>query len=114
MKSRWITDSLCLFPATVHAEFISGGDLAGYCATDREFALGYVAGIADYQTVVQTIFPSEKAARKVKPYLCLAPDLTNAKLLDLVCTYLKDHPETRDYGAEAVVHNAIIKASPCK
>lgn len=114
MKSRWVIVTFCLLPAVAHAEFINGSDLAGYCSTDRAFELGYVSGIADYQTVVRTIFPSQKAVRRVNPYLCLAPDLTSAQLLDLVCTYLKEHPETHDYGAEAVVHNAIIKASPCK
>jgi hypothetical protein len=64
------------------------------------FCIGYVMGVSDSpQSLHLTCSPKEA---------------TGKQTVDLVVSYLRDHPDARQYVAAQEVTLALVKAFPCK
>lgn len=83
--------------------FRSGNELYASCPDEssipaKTLSLGYVMGVAD---------AIEGAVA------CPNPRVGSGQMRDVVCTYLRDHPESRDKPAGYLAVLAIAKAWPC-
>jgi hypothetical protein len=67
----------------------------------RGLCLGYVEATAD-------TLMAERPGRQ-----CISRDVTFGQLEDVVRTYLQEHPEKRQYGANVIVASALTQAFPC-
>lgn len=89
-----------LFAAgTAHAQFYTGNELLDKIRTNRTFATGYVAGVADGN-------PSQQ---------CIPPNsVTLGQVVDVVELKLINHPDIRHMPAAVLVLAAIQVTWPCK
>jgi Rap1a immunity proteins len=87
---------------------VLGKDLFGFCsdrsANSQSFCNGYLAGVADALSVVNTL--GVKTA-------CLQLNIANEKVKDIVVQYLTAHPEKRDLAAAGQGLMALQAAFPC-
>jgi hypothetical protein len=88
--------------------FVVGRDLFGFCsnrsANSQSFCNGYLAGVADALSVVNTM--GVKTA-------CLQLNIANEQVKDIVMQYLTAHPEKRDLAAAGQGLMALQAAFPC-
>jgi hypothetical protein len=84
--------------------FKNGTELYQACTVSdsvhTSFCIGYVMGVSDsLQSLHLTCSPKQATGRQVT---------------DLVVSYLRDHPDARQYVAAQEVTLALVKAFPCK
>ena len=87
---------------------VLGNDLFGFCsdssANAQSFCNGYLAGVADALSVVDTM--GVKTA-------CLQLNIANEQVKNIVMQYLTAHPEKRDLAAAGQDLMALQAAFPC-
>jgi hypothetical protein len=87
---------------------VLGKDLFGFCsdrsANSQSFCNGYLAGVADALSVVNTM--GVKTA-------CLQLNIPNEQVKDVVMQYITAHPEKRDLAAAGQGLMALQAAFPC-
>ncbi|MFL5007489.1 MAG: Rap1a/Tai family immunity protein [Microvirga sp.] len=91
--------------------FVSGNELHSMCSeaastnrgvADRTVGLGYVAGVFDYYKMI--------GGKTV----CLPEHATAGQVRDVVCRYVREHPEERHETAAWSVRTALEEAFPCR
>ena len=85
--------------------FKNGTQLYQACtaASDSQnvsFCIGYVMGVSDSLQGLHLT--------------CSRKEVTGRQVIDLVVSYLRDHPDARQYVAAQEVTLALVKAFPCK
>jgi len=86
--------------------YMDGSRLHDMCGSQRQVVSGYVAGAADALSMVDQLL-------KRKPTLCIPANLNTIDLSDLLCKYVNDHPEMRQYSSAALAVIAIQDVFPC-
>lgn len=85
-----------------HAEFMTGNELLdrinGEGYTERGFAMGFIAGIADAMDNI---------------LLCMPEGATVGQARDIATRYLRNNPQIRHKGASVLVVDALSAAWPC-
>lgn len=103
MKSSALILCLSLSVGQAHAEYISGNDLLSRLNSesysDRGFALGYVAGVADALDGF---------------ILCIPEGVTIGQLKDITTTHLRASAQTRHKSAAGLIMDALVAVWPCK
>lgn len=112
--------------------FFSGNDLFQYCASNRSFISGFVAGAfdkteIDYNAFLGLFFdmldpdPSKvKTGEKsltiwspvIKGY-CSPAQINVQQVSDIFCHYMTTNPATRHTGAAYLLNQSLIQAWPC-
>jgi hypothetical protein len=86
-----------------------GKDLFGFCsdrsANSQSFCNGYLAGVADALSVVNTM--------GVANVECMQQNTTNDRVKETVMQYLTAHPEKRDLAAAGEGLMALQATFPC-
>jgi hypothetical protein len=67
---------------------------------NMSFCIGYVMGVSDS---LQSLHLT-----------CSSKEVTGRQVIDLVVSYLRDHPDARQYVAAQEATLALVKAFPCK
>jgi Ssp1 endopeptidase immunity protein Rap1a len=105
---------LLLVSASVHAQRVStttGNDLLDSCESKAEFkqafCLGYINGATDLDGMDGSVFPERRRS-------CVAENVSNGQVRDVVVKYLRDHPEERHLLAAILIVKAMSQAFPCK
>ena len=103
----------CLLASAAKADFTSGNELCDACAADEQkepvkaiFCTSYIVGVGD-------TFQALQVAGRLT-YYCIPDKVTNGQAIDVVKLYLRDHPETRQYHAPALVMLALKEKFPCQ
>ena len=97
---------LAFFASPAAGGFEDGNRLLSNCEGDavlQENCHGYLIAIAD--TMVENAINGFRA--------CFPIGVSKSQIFAVATTYLKDHPEIRDFGAAGVVAAALSKAFPC-
>jgi Ssp1 endopeptidase immunity protein Rap1a len=105
-----ITVTVLLFFLVVgaaKAHVVSGNELWDNCqdSTKLPFCYGYILGAAQSYSVAHPI--------KSQPFFCLSPEVQNQQVLDVVTSYLHDHPENRQWPGPTLVIFALGEKFPC-
>jgi hypothetical protein len=105
---------LLLVSASAHGQRVStttGNDLLESCESkgnlEHAFCLGYIIGVTDVEGMDSAVFPERRRS-------CVAENVSNGQVRDVVVKYLKDHPEERHLQAAILVVKAMGQAFPCK
>ncbi|MDE2337311.1 MAG: hypothetical protein KGL10_08360 [Alphaproteobacteria bacterium] len=102
---------LCLAARPTAAAYLTGGDLLRECESGKEVnvesCMHYVAGIIDYQLMLQSL-GTEPAVD-----FCLPRKLTADKAAAAVAVYLKKNPQLGSFIAAPSVAMALAEAYPC-
>ena len=89
--------------------FVLGKDLFGFCsdrsANSQSFCNGYLAGVADALSVVNTMGAANVG--------CMQQNTTNDRVKETVMQYLTAHPEKRDLAAAGEGLMALQATFPC-
>jgi hypothetical protein len=72
----------------------------------KGLCLGYVSGVTD------GISLAEKLTHK--PSSCLPATVTNGQVLDIVVTFVRDHPELRHWQTRWLIQRSLLEAFPCQ
>lgn len=86
--------------------FLTGNELLDMCKSSRLQASGYMMGFAEGYAI--------RDEMGAKPVVCLPNSVMSGQVIDVVCRYLEQNPETRHWSAAYQAHNALVKAWPCK
>lgn len=104
---RWLGLVLVLIAGEAHASFLTGNELYAWCNDRDNAALGYVVGVNDaYEIAYQ--FAKNSSLRT-----CIPVSVRANQIKDVVCFFLRDHPEQRHYDAASTTWSAINRAFPC-
>ena len=112
---------LVVAASNTEAGWIDGNKLQGWCVEGRNsFALGYVAGVADRamndEAVVVGSLLAHKFTEGPGPLIldvCIPEGVILQQLVDVVCQYVNEHPESRQGNGADLVHEATQKSWPC-
>jgi hypothetical protein len=113
MKFLFALVLLSLVSASAHAQRVStttGNDLLESCESNdfkQAFCLGYITGVTDLDGADGSAFPERRRS-------CVAENVSNGQVRDVVVKYLKDHPEERHIQASILIVKAMAQAFPCK
>src|SRR5262245_41808726 len=79
------------------ADFVSGNELWESCQDSNklQFCYGYIVGAAQTNSISRPM--------KTKPFFCIAPAVQNQQLLDIVTSYLREHPEKRQWPGPTLI-----------
>lgn len=96
-------------PAFAYVSYINGNELYGWCSTKdpatvntaQSLCTAYVLGAVD---------EFEMTRAGLGKTTCLRQGIITRQLVDVVTASLRDHPETRDKPASALVQAAIMHA----
>ena len=91
-----------------HAYFLNGDALYNQCLFHREEATATVIGMSDAYV---NIFGPD---RRDPVFFCLRPGTTASDITDVVCNYLKAHPDTRNSPACTLAFTALNATFPCQ
>jgi hypothetical protein len=95
--------TLAVTSIAARAEFLSGNELLsqldGESYSERGFALGYIAGVAD---AVENVL------------VCAPTSVTTGQMRDIVWKYLRANPQSRHFTASSLVVEALRKVWPCR
>ena len=78
----------------------------GYCD-------GYISGVLD-TTILTELIKDTEGRPLSKQHVCMSGDVTHSQLFLIIKKYFSDSPEHLNWDAAMLVHNALIKAFPCK
>lgn len=93
------------------AQFHSGNSLHEVCELRDEgpsagtFLNGYAAAIADYALMSEEV--------NATSFICIPQGVRVEQVADVVCNALENKPETRNWPASSLAHNAILEAWRC-
>ena len=114
MKFLFSAALLLLLSSSAHAQRVStttGNDLLESCEStghfEQAFCLGYITGVTDLDGADGSVFPERRRS-------CVAENVSNGQVRDVVVKYLKDHPEERHIQASILIVKAMAQAFPCK
>ena len=96
----------------VHAEFVDGAQLNGWCQSeshtlDRYRCLAYVVAVADTHSMMYK-------TRTIRRQFCLGEQTKIQMIGDAVSRYFKDYDQTLDVPASSLVVNALRDSYPCE
>jgi hypothetical protein len=103
--------AIALSASPAAAYFFTGNQLWEYCKTNREGASLIVMGMTDSILNYETDYV-DLENKTHKGLVCL-PAVTGAQLTDMICLYLKDHPENRHVPAANHVFAILVEKFPC-
>ncbi|ARQ13118.1 hypothetical protein NXC12_PD00005 (plasmid) [Rhizobium etli] len=117
--------SVLAFASSAQAGFYTGNDLQKFCQQSPDGIAGYIAGFIDKQTYDSDVFnthikrtPQDAAAYvaalRIGSNICYPGPIILQQPRDIVCRYLNNHPENRQWSAEETVRTALMEAWPCK
>lgn len=112
---------IVLLVVPARAGFKSGNKFLEECSSkqnvDWGVCMGYVEGIADEisgQTEFTAITSLDGKKTKIyRPRACIRSEVTASQIRDIALKWVTDHPETRDWDANALVSTALAAAFPC-
>ncbi|KSV95391.1 hypothetical protein N184_00160 [Sinorhizobium sp. GL28] len=108
MKSIILAASmLTTLPSISLAEFIDGNEIYKRCEGPNAVSVAtYAMGVADtYDLLVRY--------EKTTPFFCIPLQVSARQLKDVMCRYLREHPENRQQGAAGLGAVAFREAWPC-
>ncbi|MGC2464984.1 MAG: Rap1a/Tai family immunity protein [Candidatus Acidiferrum sp.] len=89
----------------------TGNDLLESCEStghfEQAFCFGYITGVTDTDAMDGAAFPDRRRS-------CVAENVSNGQVKDVVVKYLRDHPEERHLLAAILIVKAMSQAFPCK
>jgi hypothetical protein len=96
-----------LLVGAANAETVSGNELWANCQDPNklQFCYGYVIGAAQTYSITRPM--------KTQPFFCISPEVENQQLLDIVTSYLREHPEKRQWPGPTLVIFALGEKFPC-
>jgi hypothetical protein len=50
---------------------------------------------------------------KSQPFFCISPEVQDQQVLDIVTTYLREHPEKRQWPSPTLIIFALGEKFPC-
>jgi len=88
-------------------DFVSGNELWDNCQDSNrlKFCYGYILGAAETYRVTRPM--------KSQPFFCMSPEVQNQQVLDIVTSYLREHPEKRQWPGPTLVIFALGEKFPC-
>ena len=88
-------------------DFVSGNELWANCQDSNKLQLcyGYILGAAQTYSITRPM--------KSQPIFCISPEVQNQQVLDIVTTYLREHPEKRQWPGPTLVIFALGEKFPC-
>ena len=89
------------------ADVVSGNELWDNCQDSNklQFCNGYILGAAQTYSITRPM--------KSQPFFCISPGVQNQQVLDIVTTYLREHPEKRQWPGPTLVIFALGEKFPC-
>jgi len=98
--------SLSLF-GPADANVVSGNELWDNCQDSNklQFCYGYILGATQTYSITSPM--------KSQPFFCISPEVQNQQVLDIVTTYLREHPENRQWPGPTLVIFALGEKFPC-
>lgn len=107
-----VVGGFLLAPRPAPAAYLTGNDLLAACQSNDQkdilTCMGYVAGVVDYQVMMQSMGSEPTAAD-----FCLPPDLSMQKAAVTVLLYLRHTPQNGSFIAAPAVLMALSQAYPC-
>ena len=101
---KFLLLSSYLFITSLFAEAVTGNLLFSQLNSDNEieqaYALGFIGGISDHLNQNKII--------------CLAENVNQGKVNDIVKHYLLNNPEIRHYAAPIIINHILVESFPCK
>ena len=100
------------FAGAASAGFMTGNNLLENCGNNS--ANWYIMGAID-QDAWETIAVDRKtgAVFEKKPFVCIPAGVTGTQAGDVVCKYLRDHPENRQWNAAALIRQSLASTWAC-
>lgn len=100
--------------AQTYTSFTTGNSLFDQCSATssiaKEYCLGYIVGIADALSDVNSDGGTIQGARACPP----KRNLSQGQVRDVVVQWLQRNPAIRHKGASGLVATAIAEAFPCR
>jgi hypothetical protein len=89
------------------ADFVSGNELWANCQDSNKlpFCYGYILGAAQSYSIAHPM--------KTQPFFCISADVQNQQVFDVVTSYLREHPEKRQWPGPTLVIFALGEKFPC-
>jgi hypothetical protein len=89
------------------ADFVSGNELWENCqdSTKLPFCYGYILGAAQSYSIAHPM--------KTQPFFCISADVQSQQVVDVVTSYLREHPEKRQWPGPTLVIFALGEKFPC-
>jgi Rap1a immunity proteins len=131
----WAVFLLIISAQSANAGFYTGNDVFPFCASNRSFVSGFVAGAFDkgeldsasfFNYVLMAPAPPNnkkagpefdgenfgKYANEIQQY-CTPKNANLAQVVDIYCQYLTTNPATRHLSAATLFNHALTKAWQC-
>src|SRR5262245_51234103 len=89
------------FAGGANANIVSGNELWDNCqnSTKLPFCYGYILGATQTYSITRPM--------KSQSFFCISPEVQNQQVLDIVTSYLRDHPEKRQWPGPTLVIFAL-------
>src|SRR5262249_39795018 len=89
------------------AQIVSGNELWANCQDPNklQFCNGYILGATQTYSI--------RRPMKSQPFFCISPEVQNQQVLDVVMSYLREHPENRQWPGPTLVIFALGAKFPC-
>ena len=86
---------------------VSGNEIWDNCqdSTKLQFCYGYILGVAQTHNVARPM--------NSKPFFCIPNEVQEQQVLDVVTSYITNHPERRQWPAPTLVIFALGEKFPC-
>jgi hypothetical protein len=107
------------FPAS--GDFNDGNKIHPQCTTNKNYVLGYVAGLHDralndgwaVRTFVSDTVTLKNSVVRMVHGFCVPEKVTLGQVSDVFCSYLAKNPKDRHKDASDLFSVAMIEAWPC-
>lgn len=101
---RILLIAMLAFPSVTQANFFNGNKIYEACNDRSNSAyLGYATGVMDAFLAYPT------ADTKI----CLSEGVVSQQIADVLCRYVENHPEHRNYAGSSVARAAFAEVWPC-
>lgn len=101
---RILLIAMLAFPSTTQANFFNGNHILEACE-DRSTGiyLGYATGVMDAFLAYPT----------TDTKICLSEGVVSRQIADVLCRYVENRPEYRNYAGASVARAAFTEMWPC-
>lgn len=90
------------------------GNVPATVTNAERIDLGYCAGYLDGVTDVEQAWSWVEGASSKATHFCLPSEATKGQMLMVIRKWMEDHPAELHESASLLIHEAFLKAFPCK